>query len=86
MRVGQEYKSNIFLQGLGLETYCFITRLLPPSSPIDFLASFQDLARFFDGVGQKAELASDEGAVVRIASPGADVDDVERLIQKGEKR
>ena len=53
-----------------------------PPLPYYLIPAFQSLARFLDQVEQQAELAGDEVCVVSVAGPGADVDDVEGLVDE----
>lgn len=66
-------------------TYIFIENLFPPLSPRPFLTSPHRAPRFLDRLGQKLQLARDEGTVVRVSGPGADVDDVEGMVEEGEE-
>ena len=62
-------------------TYVLVHAAFPPFAHY-VVASFQRLSRFLDEVEEEAELAGDEVGVVGVAGPGADVDDVEGLVQQ----
>lgn len=85
---GEDQGMSMIGKGASLsweDPYRFSTIIFPPPAPHYVLASLQHLARFIDGIGQQAQLARDERCVVRVAGPGADVDNVEGLIEEGEQ-
>ncbi len=61
--------------------YLFIDGAFVPSC-LDLVAAFQRLPRFLDVVEEEPQLAGDEVRVVGVARPGADVDDIEGLIDE----
>ncbi len=51
-------------------------------STLDLVAAFQRLSRFLDVVEEEPQLAGNEVRFVGVARPGADVDDVEGLVDE----
>ncbi len=51
-------------------------------SCVTIFSTFQRLPSFLDVVKQQPQLAGYEIRIVRITSPGADIDDVQRLIDE----
>lgn len=66
-------------------TYIFTKDLFPPLPRHPLLSSTHRPLRLPDGLRQKLQLARDEGAIVRVSGPGADVDDVEGVVEEGEE-
>lgn len=64
-------------------TCLFVHEGFPPSVAKAFFPASERLARLSDVLMEQAQLARDEGGGVGVAGPGADVDDVEGLVDEG---
>lgn len=65
----------------GWKAYAWVDCFLVPFSSVGFLG--HGAPRLANRLGKQFQLSGDEGRVVRVTGPGADVDDVESVVEEG---